>query len=380
MSRKWILAIIIILVLAGWIASGTVGDDDRAALVPPAEKAPDKVLVEVRAQTAEEITKELITQGEVQPARNLVLRSEVAGIVEEVLVRKGALVEAGELVVRLAGEDRAARLREARATLEQVREEYRAAEDLAREGFESQQRLRQLNAQLQAARATVERIEQELEDTEIAAPYDGIINALPVEEGEYVAANGEIATLIDNDPLHVMVQIPQQRIQQVEPDAPAIVDFATGEQGRGSVVFISANADPATRTFRVEIEVPNPELEIPSGVSAEARIPVEQVPAHFMSPALLSLNTEGELGVKTVTAEGIVEFHSVDIVRSRADGIWVAGLPEQINLIVSGQGYVRAGEEVRVTGTEGAEAPETTRARPSAAGPDQAASRAGDSP
>ena len=377
MNRKWLVAIIVIVILVGWVASGTIGDDEAAELVPPAERAPDRVLVEVRAQTAEEITRELVSQGEVQPARKLVLRSEVAGMVDEVLVPKGALVEAGDVIARLAKEDRAARLREASATLEEVREEYEAAQDLAREGYESQQRLRQLNARLQAARATVERIEEELGDTEIVAPYDGVINALPVEEGEFVAVNGEIATLIDNDPLHVLVQIPQQRIQQVEPGAPALVEFATGEEGRGSIIFVSASADPATRTFRVEIEVPNPELEIPSGISAEARIPVERVAAHFMSPALLSLNTDGELGVKTVSADGTVEFHPVDIVRSRADGIWVAGLPEEIDLIISGQGYVRAGEEVRVTGGDDTEAEEASEASLDSTVPDLARTGAG---
>ncbi|MDX1656831.1 MAG: efflux transporter periplasmic adaptor subunit, partial [Candidatus Competibacteraceae bacterium] len=100
------------------------------------------------------------------------------------------------------------------------------------------------------------------------------------------------------------------------------------------------------RTFRVELEIPNLDGKYAAGISAEIRIPLETVPAHLLSPALLSLDEQGILGVKTVDQQARVIFHPVGIVRTAPDGVWVAGLPQQVRIITVGQGFVQPGERV----------------------------------
>jgi len=93
--------------------------------------------------------------------------------------------------------------------------------------------------------------------------------------------------------------------------------------------------------------VPNPDGALRAGLSAEVRIPVGEVSAHFVSPALLALDDDGRLGVKTVAGDDRAAFHAVDLVRAETDGVWVTGLPQRVRLITVGQGFARAGERVR---------------------------------
>ncbi|MEL6680880.1 MAG: efflux RND transporter periplasmic adaptor subunit, partial [Pseudomonadota bacterium] len=114
----------------------------------------------------------------------------------------------------------------------------------------------------------------------------------------------------------------------------------------GTVAFLGTSADADTRTFLTEITVENADGVIPAGVSAEIRVPTGEVEAHFLSPAILSLDTDGTLGVKTVDGQDRVVFNRVEIVRAQTDGIWVSGLPESARIITIGQGFVNDGEVV----------------------------------
>jgi multidrug efflux system membrane fusion protein len=124
------------------------------------------------------------------------------------------------------------------------------------------------------------------------------------------------------------------------------VDFITGEQRSGVVSFIGANADQQTRTFRVEVTVDNPDSVMPAGLSARIALPTGQARGHFISPAILSLGTNGELGIKIVEDDNTVAFLPVAIVRAQTDGVWITGLPESASIITVGQGFVNAGDLV----------------------------------
>jgi membrane fusion protein, multidrug efflux system len=77
------------------------------------------------------------------------------------------------------------------------------------------------------------------------------------------------------------------------------------------------------------------------------RIPAGVVLAYLVSPSLLTLDADGELGIKTVDAAGKVVFNRISIAQSGSNGIWVTGLPDQADIIVVGQGYVSAGQAVK---------------------------------
>ncbi len=303
--------------------------------------------VEIRTHLARDVMRHILAQGQVEPNREVTVRAETDGQIAKVVAIEGKPVFAKDILVELEMNDKQVRLKKAEALLQERRRGHERAKQLGDKGYQAQQMIDETFSSLRAAEAELAEIQLDISNTRVYAPFEGILEMRHVEIGDYVAVKGEIATIVDNDPLVVTVQIPQQDISKIMLGSSAEISFATGQQGRGEINLIASRADQATRTFRVEIEVPNPNNQIPSGISAEARVPTGTITAHFISPALLSLNEAGEVGVKTVNSDDVVEFYPVSIIQAETGGVWVTGLPDITRIITVGQGFVREGEIVK---------------------------------
>jgi multidrug efflux system membrane fusion protein len=119
----------------------------------------------------------------------------------------------------------------------------------------------------------------------------------------------------------------------------------TGETVDGTVTFVADRADPTTRTFRVEVQLPNPDAKLRDGVSADIHVPVRHVKAQHISPGIMVLDDSGVPGVRVVVA-GRVKFIPITILSDGPDGAWVSGLPDRINVITVGQQFVSDGQRV----------------------------------
>ena len=347
----------IALALVVWMLSGRIIPGEQAAPSKDDVGLDVPLTVAVRQSSAEAVTRYLINQGQSEPDRAVQVRAETGGQVEALPVARGSQVDEGAVLVRIAMEDRQARLREAQALVEQREAEHEAARSLGKGGYQARTRVKEAAAALAAARARLADIRHEIADTEVRAPFAGILEDRMVEVGDYVDAGDPVARVVDLDPLEVSVHIAQQRIEDVSRGGPARVRFADGRGGEGRISYVARTADEATRTFRVEVALANPASAIPAGLSAEVRIPVAEVPAHFVSPALLALGDEGQLGIKAVDEDERVVFHAVEIVRAEPDGVWVSGLPDQARLITVGQGFARRGDPVRTVDGEASPVP-----------------------
>ena len=185
----------------------------------------------------------------------------------------------------------------------------------------------------------------------IVAPFSGYLETLRVEEGDFLNTGAVCAALIDPDPMLLVADIAEKDIAQVELGSEASAKLISGRYISGEVTFIASSADKNTRTFRVEISVDNKDRTIRDGVSAEIYIKGKQEAAHKISPAILSLNDQGKLGVRTVTADNRVEFKEINILEDTNSGMWVSGLGEEARIITLGQEYVFQGQTVNVKET-----------------------------
>ena len=182
----------------------------------------------------------------------------------------------------------------------------------------------------------------------IVAPFSGYLETLRVEEGDFLNTGAVCAALIDPDPMLIVADIAEKDIAQVELGSEASAKLISGRYISGEVTFIASSADKNTRTFRVEISVDNKDRTIRDGVSAEIYIKGKQEAAHKISPAILSLNDQGKLGVRTVTTDNRVEFKEINILEDTNSGMWVSGLGEEARIITLGQEYVFQGQTVNV--------------------------------
>ncbi|MCW8843560.1 MAG: efflux RND transporter periplasmic adaptor subunit, partial [Rhodobacteraceae bacterium] len=260
-----------------------------------------------------------------------------------------------------------ARLEEARARLDEAMINFTAATKLAEGGFASETRvasaqaavrsaqagvaaaqsgLQSTQAGIESAEASVAAASREIENLTITAPFGGLLESDTAELGSLLQPGSLCATVIRLDPIRVVGFVPETEVGRIELGAPGGARLTTGQEVSGTVSFLSRSADPETRTFRVEIHVPNPDLTIRDGQTAEIVIGAAGTKAHLVPQSALTLNDDGRLGVRTVDENGIVDFFAVELVRDTKEGVWLAGLPETVNVITIGQEFVVRGVKV----------------------------------
>lgn len=347
-NQSIFIALGVTAALTLWLLSGTgaTGSARDPSLEGPRVDRPAITRVRVKVIEAQPVTRDVIIYGKTEAARGVTLRAEIDGRVVAIGARRGARVKKGEMIARLDVRDREARLQQARALVDQRSIQYDAARRLKSKNFQSQTNVAEALANLQAARAEVARVEVEIANSVLVAPFDGVLHTRPVEIGDFVAEGKEVARIIELDPILVTGDVTQRELDHLEVGVRGDAKLITGQKLEGVVRYVAAEADESTRTFRVELEVDNPDRSVVSGTTAELRIPAETVSAHYISPALLSLNVRDEVGVKSVADDGKVVFYPVDVVRTGVDGVWVTGLPDRVRVITVGQGFVREGDRV----------------------------------
>ncbi|WP_417515060.1 efflux RND transporter periplasmic adaptor subunit [Minwuia sp.] len=383
MNRSIIIAIVIAVLAVGWLASGvfkeeiaqiiggsqgnaaeseaeTVSTVSEPAAEParkPSSEATehrDTMKVQTEVFRAQPRSVDIVLRGRTDSVRTVELMAETSGTVVDLYKKKGETVKRGDRIARLSVQDREARRLEAVALVKQREIEHEGAVKLAAKGFKSETAVAAAAALLDAARAARKRVEVEIAQLTLRAPFDGTIAKRHVQLGTFVGIGDPVATIVDLDPILVVGNVSEREIGQIAVGAPARAVLVGGTEVTGTVRFIAPTAEAATRTFRVEVEVDNPDGAIRDGITAEIMLRAGEAPAHLLSPAILTLNSAGEVGVRVIDHRGIVQFMPVNILADGSDGVWVTGLPSEIEVITVGQEFVREGEPVEV-----ARAPDT---------------------
>ncbi len=351
MNKSIIIACVLTVVAVAWLITGNIYGPNS---IPLAEKTADdeskKPLFRVEAtlSRAQVIDDVLLLNGQIESAKNVELKSEIDGSITALFFKKGDRVKQGDLIATINVGDRQEQLQKAKADLSARESDIRATESLKAKKLISDNQYQQDLANVAAARAAVKDIEVQIANTHIRAPFTGLINQLPVEVGDFASKNTHVATVIDDSHVKISVQVPQQHITKLRKGSTMQAELLNGTTYNGTIDYLSAQANANTRTFTVEASAPLNGAPAFFGQSANIKINVGEEVAHKLSPATLDLDTAGNLQVKLLNNDNIVVAHAVEIIRSERDGLWLKGLPAEITVITSGQGFVTPGQQVEV--------------------------------
>jgi len=186
----------------------------------------------------------------------------------------------------------------------------------------------------------------ELNRTEVKAPFSGFIEQI-VKPGNFLERGQVCATIIQLNPIIFVAEVPEFNINKVETGQAVDIRLVTGEFVNGKLTFVSKSASPSTRTFKVESQIENKNGIVRDGITAEMTIKTKLVMAHKISPSILLLNDGGKIGIRSVEND-IVKFHNITILEDSESGLWITGIPKELELIVQGQGFVEDGQKVLI--------------------------------
>jgi multidrug efflux system membrane fusion protein len=293
-------------------------------------------------------SRKLVLSGRTEADRRVTLTARTGGILTELKVRRGSKVKAGDIIAILSDEARESQVAQARSLVAQRKAELEAKRPLIAIGANPKLDLVNLEAQLEAAKAAQAAAQAELDRGVVRAPWDGVVSDLTVEVGKaaFSFAGADLCTIVALDPMLAVVEVSERRLAGLKVGEPAEVRLITGETARGKVRYVSKTASQTTRTYRVEIELPNADGAIPDGISADVTIPLAPIAATSVPRSALTFSSNGDIGVRTVDGSGVVGFLPVSIIEDEQTVMWVGGVPDGGRVIVQGQDFVREGQHV----------------------------------
>jgi len=344
--KPYLLAILLSVLLIAWMASGS----SETKTLDEKSKEEEQLIpkVEVTKYQTSTINRSIDLYGRTEPERSLKLSAEVEGRIETLLKDEGQLVKKGQVVAELAMEDKIEQLEYAKALVKQREIEYEGAKSLSDKGLQGESLLAQAKASLVSAKANVKQRQIMLEKSRIRAPFSGVLDMRQVEVGSFVRKGDVLFNLVDLDPLIVTANVTENHIESLSSETQVDVELVDGTVVPGRVRYIASVSAKGTNTFPIEIEIDNPSQEMNAGVSTELHLKFDNEEAIKVTPALLSLDEKGNLGVKTVINETVV-FNPIDLIKADKDGVWLGGFNGVTDVITLGQGFVRPGDKVMVS-------------------------------
>ena len=363
MKKQKLLALSILAVVVVWMAvpRGQKIVRDESANNSPLRieisnegstepEGPGTFIVRAQRITPENYVRQIRVRGRTQAFRHVEVRAEEAGRIVKEPVGRGSRVNEGDVLCEVAIDNRQVNLSEALSRLEQAEFEYLAALDLQEQGLQSDVIVAQLKATLESSKAAVARAELAIEKTRILAPFDGIVETRAVELGDLLNIGTVCASVLDDTPMLLIGLVPEQEVRGLDVGAPVTGQLLTGETVQGTVVYIARAADAVSRSYRIEVEVDERYSNLRAGITVELLVDSENIIAYRIPPSALTLDDNGQVGVKVLDPQNRVKFFNVEIVGDETNqlepGIWITGLSGNITLVTVGQEIVFPGQTV----------------------------------
>ncbi len=305
--------------------------------------------------------------GRTEPDKTSVLAARDDGIIRTLPAVDGQYVSAGTVLLSLEGPEKLAAVDTARALLAQRQAQSMAAESLLERGEGAKIAADIARAELAAAAAQLREAQSAVERLDVVAPFAGLIDHVEVERGSWVKEGTPVATILALNPIVVRGEVSERDLADVRIGTAATVNLANGVSLEGRVRHVRRQASEQTRTFQVEVEIPNRGGDVPAGMSAEIVLHADPVSAVTVPRSVVTMSDSGALGVRIVGDNGKVSFVPVAVVDDTPGGLVLEGVPEGSRIIISGQDLVRDGEtvepdladSVNAATTPGTEAPES---------------------
>jgi multidrug efflux system membrane fusion protein len=351
-----IVAVAIVFVAAAWIASGALAphaeEEHEATGATEGSTVPlQKVGIEIVSPEKHE--RLIVSSGVTQADQRAFATARGAGVVASLSVTRGDPIRKGEVIATISDEGRASSVAQAQAMLDQREAELRANQLLIERGYVPKNTLPALEAAVASAKAGLAAAEAEAEKTTLLSPIDGIVNAVPVEVGLAVQQGTQIAEVIGPDPMLAVGSVTEKQRAHVRVGDNATVRLIDGTKATGTVSFISLSADKATRTYRLEVKMANPDAAVADGVTCEIVVALEPVMAIRVPLSALVFSDAGELGLRTVDSDNKARFQPVTLVDDERGAVWVSGVTGTTRVITVGQDFVKDGDPVEaVSSTE----------------------------
>ena len=345
--KKLSWGIFVLLLLAFWLWRGELHQAQTLAPATAEHTAAKPFFVQAQEFNAEPYQASVLLQGKLAPMHSVHLRAQVSGTVQTRPLL-GQTVAKDDALITVSDDGRRAQLEQAQADLALRQAEVSAGRRLRAQQHISQTELLSLTAAAASAKAALASAQLAVSHSQITAPFAGQVDSVPVEQGGFVQVGDELLTLVDVSRLKLSAHVPQQEVAKLALGLPIRARLLDGRELNGKLGFIAQAADDQTRSFALEAKLANPDGWRVAGASVGIHIQLPEQPAISLSPALLALDKQSQLGVYLLDEQDRMHWQAITLLSITPDAAWVSGLPDKVRLVTRGADFVEAGTVVKV--------------------------------
>lgn len=295
-------------------------------------------------------------QGNVDTKQNIVIYPEAAGTLNRVFVKEGDKVTKGQLLASIDD-----------GGLSQQVAQLQLQADLAKTTFERQQRLwnQKIGSEIQYLQAkttyeaqleSVKQLKSQLAKTSLRAAFSGIVDDVMIEQGSVVAPQSPIFRLVNLDDMYIETNVPESYLKDVTVGKNVQIEFAAlGKNIEGKIRQAGNFINPANRTFKIEVAVPNNDKLIKPNLTAKLKINDYTNNSAILIPQnIISENAEGDQYIYIVKDKvaGKAIAYRVIITTGKTQGDFIevlTGISANDEIIKEGARSVKDGQTVKIT-------------------------------
>jgi len=353
--------LLVAFLLGGVAACGGDAQADGSAQEEGFERI---INVEVMELVPEVFEERVRLSATVQGNRDVVLSAEESGVIREIMVERGTVVQEGAPLFRIDDRTLRAQVQEAEARSALASETWERRRRLFEEdGVGAELAYLEARYQAEQAEAVLSNLRERLDRTTIRAPIAGILETREVEVGTMVSAGTPVARIVQVDPVKVIGGVAERFAGEVSPGSSATVTFDVlpGEVQRATVGYVGATVSARNRTFEVEIVLPNPGRIIKPEMVANVEIVRRTLEDAIVVPQEAVVRVEdGFVAFVAGEANGrpVAEVRALVLGSTQRNQVVVEdGLRAGDRLIVLGQNQVAHGDRIQIVRTREASAP-----------------------
>lgn len=356
---KWGVTAVIFLMIAGMIAYPRVksmfrASDDAVALVPvPGASARNQVLnINAEVLKFQALSDKVISTGSIIPDEEVDLSFESSGKIVTIYFTEGTHVKNGDLLAKINDKPLQAQLKKLEAQIPLAKDRVYRQRTLLEKDAVSQEAYEQVTTEYEKLMADIELIKANIAQTELRAPFDGIIGLRLVSEGAYVSPTTIVVKLTKISPLKIDFSIPENYASNVK-DGTDIVFKLEGSDGllrdyKAKVYAVESKVDQATRTLKVRATYPNDNESIFPGRYTSVEITKQEIKEALAIPSEALIPEMGK-NIVYLYKGGVAEPAEVIIgLRTESRVQILQGLSKGDTLITSGVMQLRTGMKVSI--------------------------------
>ncbi len=337
LHRRWLaLLAVVFLPMALGCGSGALESTSGA---PPSVVETARIEPRVFSERVEIV-------GQLAAAESVVVRPEIAGVVESIGFQEGQRVAAGEVLFVLHAAEQRAALREAEANRVLAADVFARTEKLSKVNVSAASELTRAQAAVEAAEALVDLARVNLDRTRIRAPFDGALGARKVSPGDRIDSDIALVQIDAVDRLQLQFSLAENAIALAQPGLAVSAQVAAypGEGFDGVVYFVSPALEPNSRRLPLKAWVSNADGRLRPGMFARVELEVERTEEAMLVPESSIVNDSNGAYVWRVKADNHAEQIRVEL-GARRDGqvVVLAGLSSGDTIVTSGTHKVYEG-------------------------------------